>query len=86
MLPCEVCPVLLRDGVPLDVVGEGDQRGVVDPDLVTFEYLRSAALLTARPGAVALPVPELVGRNLHREAIMIYEEDGVINPPVGVLC
>ena len=69
MIPCEVCPVLLRDGVPLDVVGEGDQRGVVDPDLVTFEYLRSAALLTAGPGAVALPVPELVGRNLQLMAV-----------------
>ena len=57
-------PFLLLDGVPLDALGEGDERGVVDPDLMTFEDLRSAALLTAGPGAVTLPVAQLVGGNL----------------------
>ncbi len=57
-------PVLLLDGVPLDALREGDERGVVDPDLMTFKYLRSAALLTASPGAVTLPVAQLVGGNL----------------------
>ena len=57
-------PVLLWDGVPLDVVREGDQGGVVDPNLMTFEDLGSAAFLTARPAAVTLPIAEFVGRNL----------------------
>ena len=69
LLPCEVSPVLLRDGVPLDVVREGDQGGVVDPDLVTFEDLGSAAFLTTRPAAVTFPIAELVGRNLQLMAV-----------------
>ena len=63
-LPGEVSPVLLLDGVPLEALREGDQRGVVDPNLMTFEDLRRAALLTAGPGTVTLPVPQLVGGNL----------------------
>ena len=68
-------PVLLRDGVPLDVVREGDQGGVVDPDLVTFEDLGSAAFLTARPAAVTFPIAELVGRNLQIMAMKTEESE-----------
>ena len=63
-LPGEVSPVLRLHGFPPDAVREGDQGGVVDPDLMTFEDLRRAALLTAGPGTVTLPVPQLVGGNL----------------------
>ena len=63
-LPGEVSPVLLGDGVPGDTVSEGDQWCVVHSDLMTFEDLRRAALLTAGPATVTLPIAELVGGNL----------------------
>ena len=74
-------PVLLLDGVPLDALREGDQRSVVDPDLVTFEDLRCAALLTAGPGTVTLSVPQLVGGNLQTIPRMSCCDGYCVIPP-----
>ena len=65
-VPCQVSPLVLLDLLPAPGFPLPGYGAVVDPDLVTLEDLCSAALLAAGPGAVTLPVPQLVRGHLHQ--------------------
>ena len=67
-------PLVLLDLLPAPGLALPGYRAVVDPDLVTLEDLSSAALLAAGPGAVTLPVPQLVRGHLHQSVGSVCKE------------